>query len=252
MRTLHACLLAVGLCVCAPVVYGQQAVSDAGAGLSLPATEIIVARMVAQGKWNDRVIRSFDGLRLFKASNPRFKQQATREVRTVFRAPDSFESMVMKEDGSKIIRQRVFDPILDAEKEAQPGKEKKSYDILPENYTFRAVGVETCGGRACYRVAISPKRKSKFLLEGFIWVDAEDYGIAKVQGAPSKRLSLWMLSAQVTRTYSRVGNVWLTDRIESSSDLLIAGQSNLSIDYTYSTIQIDGECRIESCSSGVN
>jgi hypothetical protein len=133
----------------------------------------------------------------------------------------------------------VFDPILDAEKEAQPAKGKNSYDILPENYVFRAVGVDSCGGRTCYRVTISPKRKNKFLLEGFIWVDAQDYGIAKVQGTPSKKLSFWVVKAQVTRTYTRVGNVWLTNRIESDSDLFIAGHSDLSIDYTYSSIQTD-------------
>ena len=121
----------------------------------------------------------------------------------------------------------------------QPAKEKNSYDLLPENYVFRAVGVDSCGGRTCYRVAISPKRKNKFLLEGFIWVDAQDYGIAKVQGAPSKKLSFWILKARVTRTYTRVGNVWLTNRIESDSDLFIAGHSNLSIEYTYSSIQTD-------------
>jgi hypothetical protein len=247
MKTLPGYLLAIGIGTFAPVLYGQG-LPNAVIGPLFPPTEIIVANMVAQGKWNDQVVRSFEELRLFQASNPRFKQQATRQVRTIFRAPDSYDSVVVKDEGSRLVRQRVFDPILDAEKEAQPAKEKRSYDILPENYEFRAVAVDSCGGRKCYRVAISPKRKNKFLLEGFIWVDAQDYGIAKVQGVPSKRLSVWMLTAQVTRTYSRFGNVWLTSRIESDSDLLIAGHSDLSIDYTYSSIQTDDNCGIEGCS----
>jgi hypothetical protein len=219
----------------------QEALPAAAGALAapLPPTDTIVARMVAQERWNDQTVLSLEEVRLFRASNPRFKQQATREVHTTFRAPDSYKSMVVKEDGSRIIRERVFDPILDVEKEAQPAKEKNSYDILPENYVFRAVGVESCGERKCYRVAISPRRKNKFLLEGFIWIDAEDYGIAKVQGAPSKKLSFWTLKTEVTRTYTRVGNVWLTDRIESASDIFIAGHSDLSIEYSYTSIQTD-------------
>jgi hypothetical protein len=241
MKRLSGLLIATGLCLFAPAAFGQAALPGliAPPSPSLPPTETIVANLVAQGKWNERVVLSFDELRLFQASNPRFKQQATREVHTMFRAPDSYDSVVVKEDGSKIIRERVFDPILDAEKEAQRAKEKNTHDILPENYVFRAVAVDMCGERKCYRVAISPKRKDKFLLEGFIWVDAEDYGIAKVQGAPSRKPSFWTLRTQVTRTYARVGNVWMTKRIESESDIFVAGHSNLSIEYTYSSIQAD-------------
>jgi hypothetical protein len=241
MRNLSRCFLAISLCAFAPALRGQQAFPSAGAASAtvLPPTETIIAHMVAQGHWNDGVVRSFDELRVFRASNLRFKQQASREVRTTYRAPDSYNSVVVKDDGSHVIRQRVFDPILETEKEAQPAKEKSSYDILPANYDFQVVGMDSCEGRKCYRVAISPKRKNKFLLEGFIWIDAEDYGIAKIQGTPSKKLSFWILDTEVTRTYTRVGNVWLTNRIESVSDLLIAGHSDLSIEYTYSSIQTD-------------
>src|SRR5262249_21002267 len=157
-----------------------------------------------------------------------------REVRTTFHAPDMRESAIVTEEGSRIILERVFDPILDAEKNEVQPKQKVSYDILPENYEFTTVGVDNCGERKCFRLAIAPKRKNKYLLDGFIWVDAEDYGLAKVQGSPSKRLSFWTLKTEITRTYSRVGNVWLTSRIDSASDIVVAGRSSLSIEYTYS------------------
>jgi hypothetical protein len=239
MRTFFGCVVAIFLCALAPGLRGQESFASADPASSLPPAETIIANMVAQGKWNDKAVRSFDELRLFRASNQRFKQEATREVRTTFRAPDSYASVVVKEEGSHVIRQRVFDPILETEKEAQPKKDKTSYDILPANYDFRMLGVDSCGERKCYRVAISPRRKDKFLLEGFIWIDAEDYGIAKVQGTPSKKLSFWTLKTEVTRTYTRVGNVWLTNRIESVSDIFIAGNSSLSIEYTYSSLQTD-------------
>ena len=82
----------------------------------------------------------------------------------------------------------------------------------------------------------------------FYLVDAEDCGIAKVQGTPSRKMSFWVEKPLVTRTYTRVGNVWLTNRIESDSDLFIAGHSSLSIDYTYSSIQVDDNCPSQACS----
>src|SRR3954465_3180135 len=94
-----------------------QAHPAAGEAL-VPPVETIVSKMVAQGHWNDQSIQSFELLRLFHASNPRFKQKASREVRTIFHAPDTRESTILREEGSHLILQRVFDPILDAEKEA--------------------------------------------------------------------------------------------------------------------------------------
>src|SRR5437762_1953329 len=73
-----------------------------------PPVDTIVSKMVAQGHWNDQAIASFELLRLFRASNPRFKQKASRQVRTMFHAPDTRESTILREEGSHIILQRVF------------------------------------------------------------------------------------------------------------------------------------------------
>ena len=62
-------------------------------------------------------------------------------LRTQFRAPDSYDSVVLEQEGSRLIRQRVFDKILEEEKTAQPAKEKISYDILPDNYLH---GISMC------------------------------------------------------------------------------------------------------------
>ena len=205
----------------------------------LPPVEDIVAKMVAQGQWQDLSIRSYKAIRRFQAANARFKVRAGLALLTQFRAPDSYESVVLEQEGSRLIRQRVFDKILEEEKTAQPTKEKTSYDILPDNYQFRVLGVENCGDRKCFRLALSPKRKNKFLLEGFVWVDTEDYGIVKVQGSPSKRVSFWTLRTEVTRSYKRFGTVWMTERIDSVSDLFVAGRSTLSIAYSYQNIEAD-------------
>ena len=238
MRRMGRLAAAALLILMAAPARGQEQTLQA-ADHSLPPLEKIVAGMVAQGNWQDQMVRAFRAIRRFEASNARFKLRAGLEVRTTFRFPDSYESVVLKQEGSRVIRERVFNKILEEEKTAQPAKEKAAYDILPDNYLFRVLDVENCGDRQCFRLALSPKRKNKFLLEGFVWVDTEDYGIAKVQGSPSKRVSFWTLRTEVTRSYKRFGSVWMTERIDSVSDLLVAGRSTLSIAYSYQSIEAD-------------
>jgi hypothetical protein len=193
--------------------------------------------MVAQSQWQDQALREYEALRHFHASNLRFNVDSRLVVLTTFHQPDSHESKVIEQEGSKFIRERVFDKILEAEKEIKSKNVKAETDILPENYDFMLVGMDDIQGRKCYHLTILPKRKSKYLLNGSIWVDAKNYGIARIHGSPSKRPSLWTLKTEVDRRYKPIGNFWLTDRIDSTSDLLVAGHSTLSIEYSYENVQ---------------
>jgi hypothetical protein len=204
---------------------------------SIRPVEEIVAKMVAQSQWQDQALREYETLRRFHASNLRFSVDSRLVVLTTFHQPDTHESKVIEQEGSKFIRERVFDKILEAEKETKSKKVKAQIDILPENYDFKLLGMDDVQGRKCYHLTISPKRKSKYLLNGSIWVDAENYGIARIQGSPSKRPSLWALKTEVDRRYKPIGDFWLTDRIDSISDLLMAGHSTLSIEYSYENVQ---------------
>src|SRR5437870_11423219 len=44
-----------------------------------------------------------------------------------------------------------------------------------------------------------PKRKDKYLIEGQVWIDAADFGIARVQGAPAKRPSFWLSNVAIDK-----------------------------------------------------
>jgi outer membrane lipoprotein-sorting protein len=204
-----------------------------------PNVDEILERMKAHDEWQQRYLIEYQAQRKFSATNLRFKEDATLEVRTTFRRPDTLESQVLRADGSKFIRERVFDKILEAESETQSTKAKQQVDIVPANYTFGYIGREDCDGRECYRLRIAPKRKEKYLVEGQIWIDAEDWGIVQVQGFLAKRPSFWARQTQIDRRYKRIDGMWLNDRIESISDVFIAGRSSLTIQYSYESIQTD-------------
>jgi hypothetical protein len=211
-----------------------QAPGDTYSNISL---EQILDRMTARNEWQDRRLLEFRAQRKFYAANPRFKTDSTMHVQTIFRRPDVMQSTVTSQEGSKLIRSRVFDKILEAENETHEKKAKQQVDITPANYDFRLAGSQECDGRACFHMTISPRRRDKYSLDGEVWVDAEDYSIVRIHGSPAKRPSFWTLHTEIDRRYRKIDGIWLPDRLDSSSNILIAGQSVLSIEYSYESVQ---------------
>src|SRR5215510_14052705 len=201
--------------------------------------EEILDRMIARNAWQDRALLEFRADRKFYASNVRFKTDSTMYVQTVFRQPDQLQSTVTRHEGSKFIRSRVFDKILEAEGETRAKKDKQQVDITPANYNFALENKEDCDGRECFRLKISPKRRDKYSLDGQVWVDAEDYSFVRMHGSPAKRPSIWTLKTEIDRRYRKVDGIWLPARMDSSSNIMIAGPSVLSIEYTYESVQTE-------------
>lgn len=160
------------------------------------------------------------------------------EVQTVFRRPTLLNTEALPSEGSQLIRSRVFEKILEAEKEAN--KTQQDVSITPSNYNFALLGQENCDGTACYRLRIISKQKSKYSINGQIWVDAEDGAIIRLQGSPAQRPSFWTLSTEIERQYKCINGVWLCVEMDSSSDIFITGRSTLRADYDYVDIQTEG------------
>jgi MucB/RseB family protein len=205
--------------------------------LQAQTVDEILRRMMARNEWQDRALLEFRAQRRFYAMNARFNTDSTMYVQTVFHHPDQVQSTVTKHEGSKIIRSRVFDKILEAESETHSKKDKQQVDIIPANYDFTLQGQENCAGRSCFHMKIAPKRRDKYSLDGDIWVDGEDYSIVRIHGAPAKRPSIWTLKTEIDRRYKKIDGVWLPERLDSSSNIMIAGHSVLSIEYNYDSVE---------------
>jgi hypothetical protein len=200
--------------------------------------------MKAREDWQERYLVEYQAQRKFSVTNLKLEVDATLEVKTTFQRPETMKSQVLAGQGPQFIRERVFDKILEAETETQSPANKQLVDIGPANYTFSYLGRDDCDGRVCYRLRITPKRREKYLIDGQIWIDAEDAGIGRIQGSPAKRPSLWARHTQIVRRYRRIDGMWLSDSLESSSDILIAGRSTLKIQYSFESIQVDPQYRL--------
>jgi hypothetical protein len=236
MRAIRVIIL-FNLFLLASVTSGVQKNPPASAELN-----DILNRMAVHEEWQIHHLVEYEVNRKFYAANARFNLESVLEVKTRFKRPNTFESEVLHSEGSSMIRERVFDKILDAEKEVNSNNQgRQEVKITPDNYNFELIGRQDCDGRPCYNLEIRPKQKSKYSVNGYIWVDAEDGAIVRLQGSPAKRPSFWTLDTEIERRYARVDGVWLCEAMESSSNVFLGGPSTLKIDYNYVGVQTEGK-----------
>jgi len=231
------CLVGANV-VCTLLTWPVAAVQKSDDSVSADLNKVLNL-MRTHDEWQNRHLVEYRVRRMFYAENPRFNQESTLEVKTRFQRPDTFESEVVRSEGSQLIRERVFDKILDAEKEAGAKQNKREVGITPANYNFIPIGTQDCSGRTCYHLRITPKQKNKYSLNGEIWVDADDGAIVRMQGSPAVRPSFWTLSTEIERRYERIEGVWLCVGTDSTSNLFIAGRSTLKINYDYVEVQTE-------------
>ncbi len=155
--------------------------------------------------------------------------EAGMKVEIDFNATSGKSFRIVSESGSKILGEKVLKRAMDSEKEASENRDATA--LTPANYRFQLQGSESLDGRPAYILSVEPRRASKFLYRGKIWVDATDFAIAKIEAAPAKNPSFWISRTLIRYTSAKVGDFWLPQRSRSESKIRIGGTAVLTIDY---------------------
>jgi len=145
--------------------------------------------------------------------------------------PSTKTFRVISQNGAGWITQQVFRALIRAEQETAAGKNKTASAIVSANYETKLLGETQYQNHDCYLLELYPKRRDKVLLEGKIWVDKQDFAIVKLEGEPSKSLSLWVTRAHLVREYQKVGEFWLQLRDQTDAQVRFVGEYILQIDY---------------------
>ena len=104
-------------------------------------------------------------------------------------------------------------------------------------------------GHTCYVLDVTPKAHKKYLMRGKIWVDTQEFAIVRMEGSPAQNPSVWTKRVHFVRQYEKHGHFWLPSSVQSDSDVLIAGQSSLTIKYSRYEIN-EGSAHLESDAVG--
>jgi len=195
-----------------------------------PATTTIIQRVVAR---NDPPPRQYRALRRLEAQSDKLGGSAWIEAWTEVDPAGGFRYEIIGEGGSGFVRGKVLRPWLASEKKmwADGDPERASFSLA--NYAFDDRGL-TPDGLAC--LGVQSRRKDVLLVDGSIYVNADDGDIVRIEGRLSKSPSFWTRRVEVVRHYLRINGVHVPVAIESVAQVLIAGRSTFRMTYSYETI----------------
>lgn len=231
--------LVLGATAAASVAQSESFVAKTAEEPSPPASTVpigltgddIVAKMLERNRLRDERLQRYSAVRTYEIRNLEGKLAAQTVVQVDYEAPDKKTFHKTSEKGSGIVRHLVFDRLLQSERETSSGEEHHNSAISPTNYTFTLVGEEEVGPYHCFVLEAAPKRKDKYLFEGKIWIDAEDFAIVKIAGHPAKKPSFWVNRADFVRQYQKVDGFWVPRRDETSVDVKIYGRKVFIVDH---------------------
>ncbi|MGE0041144.1 MAG: hypothetical protein AB7H88_09790 [Vicinamibacterales bacterium] len=183
----------------------------------------------------DDPVRSYHATRRLEASNARFGKTGWLEVETVLDPLEGFSWTVLAEGGSGYIRTKVLRRALEAEVDAIRTGEPSRSSVSAENYTFRETDGEGVP-EGLVRLAIHPLRRDGMLLDGWLWLAADDADLLQIDGRLARNPSVWTRSVDVVRRYARVAGIRVPVEMTSTAEVLIAGTSHFRMTYTYQSV----------------
>jgi hypothetical protein len=83
----------------------------------------------------------------------------------------------------------------------------------------------------CLVAQVTPRRRDKYLFEGRVWIDTQDYAIVRIAGQPARSLSFWITRADFVRQYQKIAGFWLAAEDETFVHVRLYGNKILTINY---------------------
>ena len=157
---------------------------------------------------------------------------ATETVQTTYVRSTGKQYKTIAQTGSTLVRSAVLDRILAGEKEANLPANRESALLTSQNYDLRPEpGTVEKNGRQCIVVDLHPRRKSPHLFTGKAFVDASDFTVVRLEGAPSQSPSFLAGETKVSRDYIKIDGFSMATHAEARSHSFFFGDTLITIDY---------------------
>ncbi len=208
--------------------------SDASA-LTTPGPRLnvgqIVEKLAAGEKRRAEDLKGYTEQRRYSVTYRGFPANlsATILVEATYDAPGSKQFHILSETGSKLLADHVLKKLMEAEQEAASDPSRTAPTTA--NYNFTLVAQQIVDGRPCYVLEVEPKTASRLLYRGTIWVDADDFAVAKIEAEPAHNPSFWIRGTKIHHVNAKTGEFWLPEHNQSETDVRLGGRATLTIDY---------------------
>ncbi|HMK30924.1 MAG TPA: hypothetical protein VK473_14670 [Terriglobales bacterium] len=169
-------------------------------------------------------------------------REAQMRVQCLYQSPSSKQFLILDSSGPKVILDKVFKKLLEGEQEASQSENEQRSALNPDNYDFALVGYEQGPDGPAYILDVQPKSKNRFLYQGRIWVDGNDFAVKKIKAEPARNPSLWTRKNEIEHEYMKVGHFWLPAHNRSVSLIRLGGTATLTIEYSdYEIVSAHGQ-----------
>jgi len=186
----------------------------------------IIARMAQAREENDARFRPYIVMRDYKLLAEETMVPTSQVIAELTFAPPYLKSYAIRHTNGTSVGERIVRRILEGQMAF--AKDSGSTDISQQNYDFRFVREEDVNGHHYYVLELLPRRNTKNLLHGDIWVDAQTYLLQRVEGEPVKSSSWWLKDVHIVLLFGYVGGMWVPTSSESIANVRIVGSYKMT------------------------
>ncbi len=183
-------------------------------------------------------LRGYSVVRTYKLQNKHLKGDAVMTVRLTFQKGFGKTFEILDVENAEGMSRNVLERLVASEEEVSK-KSQGALEISTANYDFHVTGTGANGARHWFIVDLKPKKKSKYLVQGTVWVDADDFGLIHIEGHPAANLSFWVGKPYIVQDFEKIGSYWVPAHNRSESQSMLLGSSVLTIEYSEYKINPD-------------
>jgi len=198
-----------------------------------PSTDAIVQSLMAANARRAASLRAYRSKRIYRLDySGIFGGHAEMQVEATYRAPNEKSFKIVSESGSRLLIRQVLTKLLQSEQEAQEERNRKSLEISPANYEFKLETTQHTAAGDFYVLEVKPRKKTKYVYTGKIWVDARDYAVTRMEGTPASNPSFWVSHVEIQYQWSKIDGFWLPVHNYSVTSVRMGGRAVLNIAYS--------------------
>src|ERR1700719_460051 len=142
----------------------------------------VVNNLMRKDKERAQALRHYESIRVYHLSYRGFPgdRDAEMTVAATYDSPSTKNFKVISQTGSKLIVDRVFKRLLESEKEATEPEIHARTQLNRANYDIALIAYEPSDKGGQYVLAVAPKKNSKYVYRGKVWVDGTDFAVTKM------------------------------------------------------------------------
>jgi hypothetical protein len=193
----------------------------------------VVENLIAMNLKRTHALHSYQGTRLYQIEYHGLLgvRSGKMVVDLKYQSPETKEFIIRSATGPKLIVDKVFKRLLQAEQEALGAEAQKRTALNRDNYDFTLVGYDRTPSGSMYVLSVKPRTTDRFLYRGRIWVDAKDFAVTRLDAEPAKNPSFWTKNSKIEVAYMKVSDFWLPERNYSVTAIRFGGRAELTIQY---------------------